>query len=74
MEGSSSNGVDPPPPNSVETTMHEVQTSTYVCEGSTVPTNSTTGALCDNPTAPSAENEESTLYEGIDMESNASIA
>eukprot|EP00957_Ditylum_brightwellii_P192257 14635319-Ditylum_brightwellii.AAC.1 len=61
MEGSSSNGVDPP-------------LLTSIPEGSTVPTNSTTDALCNDPTSPSVENEESTLYNGTDMESNASMA
>eukprot|EP00957_Ditylum_brightwellii_P080182 6098458-Ditylum_brightwellii.AAC.1 len=73
MEGSSSNGIDPSPHNSVEMTTHEVQTSTSIPEGSTVPTNSTTDVPRNNPTTPSVENEENTLYEGTGMESNASI-
>eukprot|EP00957_Ditylum_brightwellii_P094538 7199286-Ditylum_brightwellii.AAC.1 len=54
--------------------MHEDWTSTSIPEGSTVHTNSTMDAICNNPTTLSVENEESTLYEGTNMENNTSIA
>eukprot|EP00957_Ditylum_brightwellii_P118472 9035571-Ditylum_brightwellii.AAC.1 len=63
-----------PPPNSVESTAHEVWTSTSACEGSTVPTNSTMDTLCNGPTTPSVVNEENILYKSTCMKSNESIA